>query len=289
MIVLISVCPVFRSLPASGDFGLRRELDQRRDVGGQVRRRVRVRDAFADRRVGVDHARRNRRIVLPRARARSSRSIWCAGDSVMKISVLPHQTITRRSSSLSALNLRMSAIDLLGEILLVLALLDVRAVEPLHVPLIEHRRPRPDLSRARAGPARAAPARARRRSSPRRSSRPRRCPSRRTRDRRAPASGTTSLIFGERPSVRLPRRIVPICVSEPIGLANPLRMARTPAMVVVLTAPRPTSSMPSLPRAGAMSTGVGMNGESYRCQLSLSARPAVSSVDRRRQLIACVS
>ena len=40
------------------------------------------------------------------------------------------------------------------------------------------------------------------------------------------------------------------------GLGEPLRMARTPAMVVVLTAPRPTSSTPSLPRAGAISTGV---------------------------------
>ena len=36
---------------------------------------------------------------------------WCAGDSVRKISVLPHQTSTSRSSLLSALNLRMSAIS----------------------------------------------------------------------------------------------------------------------------------------------------------------------------------
>src|SRR5262245_40388901 len=72
------------------------------------------------------------------------------------------------------------------------------------------------------------------------------------------ANGTTSLIFGDRPSVRLPRRTVPICVREPIGLANPLRMASTPAMVVVLTAPRPTRRTPSLPRAGAISTGTGM-------------------------------
>ena len=64
MIVLISVCPVFRSLPASGDRVFARQLEQRRNVGGEVRRRVRVRNAFADRRVGVDHARRDRRIVL---------------------------------------------------------------------------------------------------------------------------------------------------------------------------------------------------------------------------------
>ena len=68
------------------------------------------------------------------------------------------------------------------------------------------------------------------------------------------ASGTVSLIFGDRPSVRLPRRIVPICVSEPMGFASPLRMARTPAIVVVLTAPRPTSRMPNLPFAGAISS-----------------------------------
>ena len=70
-----------------------------------------------------------------------------------------------------------------------------------------------------------------------------------------PCSGTTSLIFGERPSVRFPSRTVPIWVSDPMGLAKALRMACTPAMNVVLTAPRPTSNTPSLPRAGAMSTG----------------------------------
>src|SRR4026208_1731964 len=82
-----------------------------------------------------------------------------------------------------------------------------------------------------------------------------------------PDSGTTSLIFGERPSVRLPRRMVPICVREPIGLEKPLRIAGTPAIVVVLTAPRPTSRMPSLPRAGAIAIGVGMKDELYRFQL----------------------
>ena len=63
------------------------------------------------------------------------------------------------------------------------------------------------------------------------------------------------MIFGARASVRLPSRIVPICVNEPIGRASPFRIAITPAMVVVLTAPRPTSSTPSLPRAGAISIG----------------------------------
>ena len=158
--------------------------------------------------------------------------------------------------------------QLLGEVLLVLALLDVRAVEPLHVVPIEHGRPRLDL--LELGPHLLEQRRLEHAGGawPPRSSCPRRCPSRRTRGRSASASGTTSLIFGERPSVRLPRRIVPICVSEPIGLARPLRMASTPAMVVVLTAPRPTSRTPSLPRAGAISTGVDMNCRSYRFQLS---------------------
>src|SRR5436189_349624 len=102
-----------------------------------------------------------------------------------------------------------------------------------------------------------------------------------------PTSGTTSLIFGERPSVRLPRRIVPICVSEPIGDDKPLRIAATPAMVVVLTAPRPTSNTPSLPRAGAISTGVGMNGELYprivnSRQSTVDSRQSESTVASRQ-------
>jgi len=41
-------------------------------------------------------------------------------------------------------------------------------------------------------------------------------------------------------------------LGDPIGGASPFRMANTPAIVVVATAPRPTSSTPSLPRAGAI-------------------------------------
>src|SRR5262245_18899718 len=58
---------------------------------------------------------------------------------------------------------------------------------------------------------------------------------------------------GERPSVRLPSRIVPIWVSDPIGLDLPRRMDSTPAMKVVATAPIPGVRMPSLPVAGRMS------------------------------------
>src|SRR6187549_281306 len=64
------------------------------------------------------------------------------------------------------------------------------------------------------------------------------------------ASGTKSRIAGDRPSVRLPSRIVPISVSDPMGLAMPFRIAMIPAMVVVETAPRPTSRIPSFPLAG---------------------------------------
>src|SRR5215471_12533777 len=68
---------------------------------------------------------------------------------------------------------------------------------------------------------------------------------------------------GEFASVRLPRRMVPICVSEPIGLASPLRIASTPAIVVVLTAPRPTSMIPSFPSAFSMVFGCFTIGRSY--------------------------
>ncbi len=67
-----------------------------------------------------------------------------------------------------------------------------------------------------------------------------------------PASGTKSLISGDRFSVRLPSRIVAICVSEPIGFGLPRRMLSTPAMNVVATAPRPGVRMPSRPVAGLM-------------------------------------
>src|SRR5690348_10245420 len=67
-----------------------------------------------------------------------------------------------------------------------------------------------------------------------------------------PASGTNSFTFGVRPSVRFPKRTVPICVIEPIGFACPLRTASTPATNVVATAPIPGIMMPSLPLAGAI-------------------------------------
>src|SRR5712691_335134 len=67
-----------------------------------------------------------------------------------------------------------------------------------------------------------------------------------------PARGTKSLMRGLRPSVRLPSRTVESCVTEPIGLAIPRRIASTPAMNVVVTAPMPGIKMPSFPSAGAI-------------------------------------
>src|SRR5687767_4696563 len=78
----------------------------------------------------------------------------------------------------------------------------------------------------------------------------------------SPAIGRNSLIAGDRLSVRLPSRTVPICVRAPMGFAMPLRTAMMPAMVVVLTAPRPTSSTPTLPLAGAMESPL-VTGRNY--------------------------
>jgi hypothetical protein len=48
-------------------------------------------------------------------------------------------------------------------------------------------------------------------------------------------------------SVRLPNRILPVCVIDPNSRANPLRAANTPAKKVVVTAPMPGINTPSLP------------------------------------------
>src|SRR5215469_1544553 len=73
------------------------------------------------------------------------------------------------------------------------------------------------------------------------------------------ASFTKSLIFGERASVRFPRRIVPICVSDPTGTAFFVRTSSTPAMKVVATAPMPGNSTPSFPFGAAILAGFFMN------------------------------
>src|SRR5437867_1353009 len=69
------------------------------------------------------------------------------------------------------------------------------------------------------------------------------------------SSGTKSRISGEWRWVRLPRRMVPSWVTEPIGCAQPLRTSSTPAMNVVLTAPMPGVRTPSSPFGGSMLLG----------------------------------
>src|ERR1700733_2676058 len=66
------------------------------------------------------------------------------------------------------------------------------------------------------------------------------------------ARGMNPLMSGLRAAVRLPRRMVAICVVDPMGLAKPRRIASTPAMSVVATAPMPGIMTPSFPVAGLM-------------------------------------
>src|SRR5262245_993914 len=63
---------------------------------------------------------------------------------------------------------------------------------------------------------------------------------------------------GVRLSVRLPNRIVAICVRDPIGAPCPRLASSTPAINVDDTAPRPTVSTPSRPAAGWMVGGGGV-------------------------------
>src|SRR5215475_3899601 len=69
------------------------------------------------------------------------------------------------------------------------------------------------------------------------------------------ANGTKSRIAGLRPSVRLPNRMVPSCVSDPMGLPMPRLIASNPAINVVVTAPMPGMRTPNFPFAGAICTG----------------------------------
>ena len=143
MIVLISVCPVFRSFPASGALVRAASGHECRNVSRQIRRGVRVRDAFTDRRIGVDHARGNLAIVfLERSLETLNRFVrGCFGHEHFRAAAPDHNEPIQLVLGLESPNI---GDDLLRQILLVLPFLDVGAVEPLHVALIEHRRPRAD-------------------------------------------------------------------------------------------------------------------------------------------------
>src|ERR1035438_4642170 len=104
------------------------------------------------------------------------------------------------------------------------------------------------------------------------------------------AMGTKSLMSGLLASVRLPRRMVPIWVREPMGLASPLRTASTPAMSVVQTAPMPAVMIPSFPVAGLMlaascvaAPGVDMLGKPLLC-CDVSCNSSVGRKDQYRPM-----
>src|SRR6185369_1081468 len=99
------------------------------------------------------------------------------------------------------------------------------------------------------------------------------------------ASGTKSLISGERFSVRLPRRIVAIWVSDPIGCVWPRRTLSTPAMKVVATAPSPGVMIPSLPVAGrGVDTASEDEPGTYLLSFEQRARGAASRPEPRPSL-----
>ena len=81
--VLISVWPVLKSLPEIGTPRSTASFVQHGDVDREVGRAVGERDALEDRRVGVQHRRRDRRVVgVDRGFERLERLV-CAGPSSM--------------------------------------------------------------------------------------------------------------------------------------------------------------------------------------------------------------
>ena len=98
----------------------------------------------------------------------------------------------------------MSAITCSARSRLFFALLDVRALEPLHVALIEHGGHRPDRLELAAHVLELRRLEHARRPRRARNSPLRRCPSRRKTTSLRSASGTNSLIFGERAVGALP-------------------------------------------------------------------------------------
>ena len=64
MTVFIQVWPVLKSLPEIGTPFSIRELEQRGNVDGQIRRAIAERHALHDRRVRIEHRRRDCLVVL---------------------------------------------------------------------------------------------------------------------------------------------------------------------------------------------------------------------------------
>ncbi len=141
--VLISVCPVLKSLPQMGASFSRESSCSARNVDREVGSAVGEGHAFLQRGVGVDHGGRDHLIIARKPFSKAS-SDWCTLPGLIKVSVEPHQIMTSRSAPLDALELADIVAQLLGQVPLVLALLHVRAVQVLHVILVEDRLARLD-------------------------------------------------------------------------------------------------------------------------------------------------
>ena len=176
----------------------------------------------------------------------------CAGPGSMKISVLAHQIITTRSTRLSSRNRLMSSRIALSMLRLLIVCIVLSASMRLtysrsNAAGIGLTSRSASLTASMCLPPSSTPARvaATYASSGNGSHAPKTMSS-------SVASGRKSLMSGRRLSVRLPRRIVPIWVSEPTGALMPRLTSSTPAISVDATAPRPTVSTPSRPSAGAI-------------------------------------
>ena len=128
-----------------------RQIHHRRHVHRQVRRPVRVGHAFHQRGVGVDHRRGDGRVVLLEALLeRLDRLVRRRlGEEDLRAAAPDHDQAAEVVILLEGADV---FAQLLGQVALVLALLDVRAVEALHVLAVEDGFPgldgfelRPDL------------------------------------------------------------------------------------------------------------------------------------------------
>ena len=226
MIVFISVWPVLKSLPQIGTPRSRASSLQRRDVDGQVGRAVRVRHALHERRIGVDHRRRDRRIVrLHRLLERLDRRV-----RRRRLACTPRSSRTRPSpagrSRCSCLKRGCPRGAARPGRAWSCPFLTFVAVQPLDVALVEDRRHRLDRRAGSPRPARGARLAARPPCSRPRTRRPGSGPSAPKTRSSSFASGTNSLISGDRLSVRLPSRIVAHLRQRADRLRQPARTPR---------------------------------------------------------------
>ena len=253
MTVFIQVCPVLKSLP---EIGTPRRLASSSSAGVSTAR------LGAPLQYGTSSMMQAHAYSIAGAMASSFASIArsncsmvaCCGPGLMKVSVEAHQTATTRSHPFFALKSRMSWRSCSARSRLVLPVLTLvvfvrrvtyRDSKTAGIGTMDERK---SLSGSRSlsssTPAFLAAVYA---SSGIGSHAPKTMSW-------SGVSGTKSLMSGARCSVRLPRRTVAICVSEPIGWLSPRRTLSTPAMKVVATAPSPGVRMPSLPVAGRTAT-----------------------------------